>query len=78
MGVPPNHTNCILAKHRRACLIVLHDPIMEKRDLGIVDDCKVNHFRQTYKEKLFLLNNVKINLKILRYIKKHDFIKKIN
>ena len=46
--------------------------------LYIVDDRKVDHLRETYKEQLFSLNKIKINLKILRYIEKYDFIKQIN
>ena len=44
----------------------------------VVDDRKVDHLRETYKEQLFSLNKIKINLKILRYIEKYDFIKQIN
>ena len=43
----------------------------------IVDDRKVDHPRETYKEQLFSPNKIKINLKILRYIEKYDFIKQI-
>ena len=42
---------------------------------NIMDDRKVNHLRETYKERLFSLNKIKINLKLLRYIEKYDFIR---
>ena len=41
----------------------------------IVDDHKVDHLRETCKELLFSLKKIKINLKILRYIEKYDFLK---
>ena len=44
----------------------------------IVDDRKADHLRETYKERLFSLNKIKINLKILTYIEKYDFIKQMN
>ena len=43
-----------------------------------MDDRKVDHLRETYKEQLFSLDKIKTNLKILRYIEKYDFIKQIN
>ena len=42
-----------------------------------MDDRKVDHLRETCKERLFSLNKIKINLKILRCIEKYDFIKQI-
>ena len=44
----------------------------------VVDDRKVDHLRETYKERLFSLNKNKINLKILSYIEKYDCIKQMN
>ena len=45
---------------------------------NIVDDRKVAyHLRDTCKRRLFSLTKIKINLNILRYIEKYDFIKQI-
>ena len=54
------------------------NPTVHPSQYRIVDDHKVDHLRETYKEQLFLLKKIKINFKILRYIEKYDFIKQIN
>ena len=46
--------------------------------IHIVDDRKVDHLRETYKERLFSLNKNKMTLKILTYNEQYDFIKQMN
>ena len=57
--------------------ILMEKVCIHKRQVNIVDDHKVDHLRETYKDQLFLLKKIKINFKILRYIEKYDFIKQI-